>query len=817
MKNLIKREVIVTFIHFLKSSFLLLIFLVLSVQLSAQVAINTNGTKPDTSAMLDIQDTTRGVLIPRMTHAQRLLIYQPAKGLLVYQVDAVGGSLPGFYYQSVDPTLPAQSGEPNAPVWIQLGSYAQTANIAPPLTGGPVLGGGTLSMPAANATTNGYLTFSDWNKFTAKDSIAPGNTTQYFRGDKTWQTLSSNVVPEGSTNLYFSDARVLGTTLDGLSINNEAITISDSIISGFGKVQGQINFQQSSINTLSSSSHPPLSLGVLSQGLELNGLSQVLSLPLASSSITGALSNANWETFNSKENGIATSDPNKFFSWDKTWRTIDYSMINGSPDLSVYALKTTSITGNNGLTGGGSFAGNTTIGHGLKSWVDKATLSGPTVVSNLTIDTYGHPTDWTTRDLTPASISAEPAFTILPVNKGGTGVSAMSTYTLIAGGTTSSSPLQQLGPGSSGQLLQSNGNGTLPSWFYPTYISGNQNIQLSGDVSGSGTTSINTTLASSGVTSGTYGNSGASIPYFTVDSKGRLTYASSRTLAASDIGAEPTITAGTSAQYYRGDKTWQTSGTAFILNQSASAQSASFKITGTGVVTNNASTAGALQGINTFATSTGTGVVGVGNNATPSLLGIGAGGQFFGTSCGVYGYATNTSGNRYGGYFTANPPSGSNSNYTYVGLYHSAVGSGTTFYDIYGSGTVGLPILKPSGEQASMFYSASPEVLFSDYGAGQLQSGFCHIELDPVFVNTIYADKSNPLKIFIQLEGDCLGVYVTNKTTHGFDVKELQQGTSNVPFSWSVVASRADSRDASGNITSKYQGLRFPGSPKVSH
>jgi hypothetical protein len=36
--------------------------------------------------------------------------------------------------------------------------------------------------------------------------ITAGTTAQYWRGDKTWQTLNTSVVPEG-TNLYYTDAR----------------------------------------------------------------------------------------------------------------------------------------------------------------------------------------------------------------------------------------------------------------------------------------------------------------------------------------------------------------------------------------------------------------------------------------------------------------------------------------------------------------------------------------------------------------------------------------------------------------------------------
>lgn len=64
-----------------------------------------------------------------------------------------------------------------------------------------------------------------------------------------------------------------------------------------------------------------------------------------------------------------------------------------------------------------------------------------------------------------------------------------------------------------------------------TYLTGNQSISITGDASGSGTTSINLSLATTGVTSGTYTK-------VSVDTKGRVT--SGSTLSASDI---PTLTA----------------------------------------------------------------------------------------------------------------------------------------------------------------------------------------------------------------------------------------------------------------------------------
>ncbi|MCB0383590.1 MAG: tail fiber protein [Psychroserpens sp.] len=58
----------------------------------AQVGIGT--TSPDGSSMLDIESDDKGILIPRMTALERLAIYNPANGLMVYQIDDVKG----FYF-----------------------------------------------------------------------------------------------------------------------------------------------------------------------------------------------------------------------------------------------------------------------------------------------------------------------------------------------------------------------------------------------------------------------------------------------------------------------------------------------------------------------------------------------------------------------------------------------------------------------------------------------------------------------------------------------------------------------------------------------
>jgi hypothetical protein len=66
------------------------------------VGVNTN--TPDPSSILDVNSTDKGLLAPRMTHAQRNLISTPANGLLIFQTNTVANEPAGLYY--FDASLP---------------------------------------------------------------------------------------------------------------------------------------------------------------------------------------------------------------------------------------------------------------------------------------------------------------------------------------------------------------------------------------------------------------------------------------------------------------------------------------------------------------------------------------------------------------------------------------------------------------------------------------------------------------------------------------------------------------------------------------
>ena len=171
----------------------------------------------------------------------------------------------------------------------------------------------------------------------------------------------------------------------------------------------------------------------------------------------------------------------------------------------------------------------------------------------------------------------------------------------------------------------------------------------------------------------------------------------------------------------------------------------------------------------------------------------------------------------YGGYFIGGTSSGGQS-YSYVGLKYKhnndANATGGTNYKVVGNGSNSTLVLDKNREPRVMFSPEAPEILFQDFGTGKLNNGEAVIKLEKLLTDNIYVDEEHPLKVFIQLEGDCNGVFVTNKSAEGFTVKELSNGNSNVSFSWQIVASRANSTDENGNITSQHIGLRFPYGPK---
>jgi hypothetical protein len=159
-------------------------------------------------------------------------------------------------------------------------------------------------------------------------------------------------------------------------------------------------------------------------------------------------------------------------------------------------------------------------------------------------------------------------------------------------------------------------------------------------------------------------------------------------------------------------------------------------------------------------------------------------GEGGGASCG--GFFDSWSPQGYGVAGWASAPSGQ----TY-GVYGAA--SATSGYAVYASGNFAASgtkscVVTTSRGPRMLYCLESPENWFEDFGSGQVVHGRSHVELDPVFLETVTIDSLNPFMVFIQPGGPCPGLYVT-KATRGFEVIAADDSTS-LPFDYRVVASR---------------------------
>ncbi|HTA82137.1 MAG TPA: hypothetical protein VK783_04355 [Bacteroidia bacterium] len=190
-----------------------------------------------------------------------------------------------------------------------------------------------------------------------------------------------------------------------------------------------------------------------------------------------------------------------------------------------------------------------------------------------------------------------------------------------------------------------------------------------------------------------------------------------------------------------------------------------------------------------------------------TLAGSYAGGSFTGRNAGVVGYCAPTSKNinAEGGFFEDSVKTG-----TIIQCMVAAYNGGTAYKILSPSGgAVSTSVPNLDGQSVIMFAPEAPEMLFEDYGEGELVNGEAQIKLDPIYAKNVAVNEKHPLRVYIQLEGDCNGVFVTDKTGDGFTVKELHSGTSNVKFSYHVIANVKD-KVYEGEVVSKNEDLRFP-------
>ncbi len=150
------------------------------------IAINETGNLPDTSAMLDISSSTKGLLLPRMTTTQRNVIPLPATGLVIYNTTLNAFNL--------------NTGTPSSPNWevISSGSVGATTNTI------------SSSVNTITSSVNGIAATAPVVNTVANTSSANSLTTRV-------NGVAANAVTMVNSVSNTSTANNLSTTVNGVS------------------------------------------------------------------------------------------------------------------------------------------------------------------------------------------------------------------------------------------------------------------------------------------------------------------------------------------------------------------------------------------------------------------------------------------------------------------------------------------------------------------------------------------------------------------------------------------------------------------------
>jgi hypothetical protein len=104
------------------------------------------------------------------------------------------------------------------------------------------------------------------------------------------------------------------------------------------------------------------------------------------------------------------------------------------------------------------------------------------------------------------------------------------------------------------------------------------------------------------------------------------------------------------------------------------------------------------------------------------------------------------------------------------------------------SGAVSGVVKTSDSRQVAVYSVQSSENWIDDYGSGALVNGVATIAIEPQFAQTVTTDAG--YHVFLTPNGDCEGLYVTQKGAASFEVHEAKGGKSNVQFDYRIVAHR---------------------------
>jgi hypothetical protein len=203
-------------------------------------------------------------------------------------------------------------------------------------------------------------------------------------------------------------------------------------------------------------------------------------------------------------------------------------------------------------------------------------------------------------------------------------------------------------------------------------------------------------------------------------------------------------------------------------------------------------------------TSTGTGLIAIGNNASTFwTISGGSGIAATATATGVYSRATNTSGIRQGAYLSVSTSTGSY--YARVAY----VNSTGTNYKIQGTGLVSS-IMESSRGRVGLVAPESPEAWIQDFGSGEMINGVAQVNLDATFLECVTISQEHPIKIFVQFTSKPPKSYYIDKEIGSFRVIDSDEENSNATFDYFVTAKWKEYEHL------RFESVRSPDSSKES-
>jgi hypothetical protein len=452
---------------------------------------------------------------------------------------------------------------------VTTGTYGTTTSVGQFTVDqqGRITAASNQPIPTASITNSGLLSSTDWNTFNNKlatTTIANGDLSGNLVSPTVAKIQGQNIsatVPSANQVLQFVGGVWTPSTLSGAgTVTN--VTTGTGLTGGPITNTGTISLANTAVTTGTYGTTTSVGQFTVDPQGRITAASNQ-AIPTASTSVTGLITAADWNTFNSKLSSVpalggdlsgtvtaSSVDKIKGTSVSATAPTVNQVLqfVGGvwTPSTLAAGGSVTNVATGTGLTGGPiSNSGTISLAN---TAVTTGTYGTTTSVGQFTVDQQGRITAASNQAIPTASTSVTGLLTAADWN---TFNSKLSTVPALGGdlsGTVTASSVDKI-KGTSvsataptvNQVLQFVGGVWTPS----TLAAGGSVTNVAtgtgltgGPISNAGTIS----LANTAVTTGTYGTT-TSVGQFTVDQQGRITAASNQAIPTASTSVTGLLTA----------------------------------------------------------------------------------------------------------------------------------------------------------------------------------------------------------------------------------------------------------------------------------